>query len=105
MARSWLAAILGELSPSSAVIYPTLGLAFVSGEPASPAGLVAGIHDARLAAASAGGFLVVCEAPPIIRGAVDPWGPPPPSIDLMRSLKARFDPDRRLAPGRLVGGI
>lgn len=105
MARSWLAAILGELSPSSAVIYPTLGLAFVSGEPASPAGLVAGIHDARLAAASAGGWLVVCEAPPIIRGAVDPWGPPPPSIDLMRSLKQRFDPDRRLAPGRLVGGI
>ena len=105
MARSWLAAILGELSPSSAVIYPTLGLAFVSGEPASPAGLVAGIHDARLAAAAAGGWLVVCEAPPIIRGAVDPWGPPPPSIDLMRSLKARFDPDRRLAPGRLVGGI
>ena len=105
MARSWLPAILGELSPSSAVVYPTLGLAFASGEPASPAGLVAGIHDARIAAASAGGSLVVCEAPPRVRGAVDPWGPTPPSIDLMRRLKDRFDPERRLAPGRFVGGI
>ena len=48
---------------------------------------------------------MICEAPAAIRPAVDPWGPPPPSIDLMRALKERFDPDRRLAPGRFVGGI
>jgi glycolate oxidase FAD binding subunit len=105
MARAWIPAILGELSPAAAVLYPTLGIAFVSGEPASPAGVATGLRDARAAAVAAGGSLVVCEAPAAIRPAVDPWGPPPPSIDLMRALKDRFDPDRRLAPGRFVGGI
>jgi glycolate oxidase FAD binding subunit len=105
MARSWLPALLGELSPGAAAIYPTLGIAFASGEPASGVGLVAGLRDARAAIVAAGGSLVICEAPPAIRPAVDPWGPHPPSIDLMRALKERFDPERRLAPGRFVGGI
>ncbi len=105
VARSWVPRVLGELSPSAAVFYPTLGIAFASGEPADPAALVASLHEARVAAAGAGGSLVVCEAPLAMRGAIDPWGPPPPSVELMRDLKGRFDPDRRLAPGRFVGGI
>jgi len=105
MARAWLPAVLGELSPSGAVLYPTLGLAFASGEPASAAGLVAGLHDARVGVIAVGGSLVLCEAPVAVRRAFDPWGSPPPAIDLMRSLKERFDPDRRLSPGRFVGGI
>ena len=105
LARAWLPPILGELSPAGAVVYPTLGIAFASGEPASGAGLAAGLRAARVAVTAAGGSLVVCEAPPAIRPAFDPWGPPPPSIDLMRALKERFDPERRLASGRFVGGI
>jgi glycolate oxidase FAD binding subunit len=35
---------------------------------------------------------------------VDTWGPVP-ALDLMRRVKERFDPERRLAPGRFVGGI
>jgi glycolate oxidase FAD binding subunit len=35
----------------------------------------------------------------------DAFGAPPPALELMRSLKARFDPGRVLAPGRFVGGI
>ncbi len=37
-------------------------------------------------------------------GDVDPWGPAH-GLDLMRRVKAQFDPERRLAPGRFVGGI
>jgi glycolate oxidase FAD binding subunit len=33
------------------------------------------------------------------------WGAPPASIDRMRALKARFDPNRTLNPGCFVGGI
>ena len=105
MARSWLPTILGELSPAAAALYPTLGIGFASGDPASGAGLAAGLRDARAAVVAAGGSLVVCDAPPAIRPAVDPWGPPPPAIDLMRALKDRFDPEHRLAPGRFLGGI
>jgi len=35
----------------------------------------------------------------------DAFGAPPPALDLMRGLKARFDPARVLSPGRFVAGI
>jgi glycolate oxidase FAD binding subunit len=105
LARTWLPPVLGELSPARALVYPTLGIAFLSGDPASGAGLAAALHDVRLGVAATGGSVVVCDAPPSIRPAFDPWGSPPPSIGLMRALKDRFDPEHRLAPGRFVGGI
>ena len=36
--------------------------------------------------------------------AVDLWGPVE-GLDLMRRVKAQFDPEGRLSPGRFVGGI
>ena len=35
----------------------------------------------------------------------DPWGTPPPSLDLQRRVKAAFDPRGVANPGRLPGGI
>ncbi|HJR91143.1 MAG TPA: FAD-binding protein [Acidimicrobiia bacterium] len=42
-----------------------------------------------------------------LRGApgADPWGTPPPGIELSRRVVAAFDPGRVLEPGRLPGGI
>jgi glycolate oxidase FAD binding subunit len=62
------------------------------------------VTRARAACTANGGALVVLEAPAAVQAAVDTWGPVP-ALDLMRRVKEQFDPERRLAPGRFVGGI
>jgi glycolate oxidase FAD binding subunit len=85
--------------------YPTLGLGFATGGPTSAEAVRAAVQQARAALHGLGGSLVLAAAPREVRAVVDVWGPPPPAVALMRSLKARLDPERRLAPGRFVGGI
>ncbi|GIH98590.1 FAD-binding oxidoreductase [Planobispora takensis] len=51
-----------------------------------------------------GGRLTVLAAPPEQAAPVDRWGPVG-ALPLMRRVKERFDPDRRMSPGRLAGGI
>jgi glycolate oxidase FAD binding subunit len=58
----------------------------------------------RTECSALGGALVVLDGPTEVKAAVDTWGPIP-AIDLMRRVKDQFDPERRLAPGRFVGGI
>jgi glycolate oxidase FAD binding subunit len=48
--------------------------------------------------------VVVLHAPADVRACVDLWGPVP-ALRLMRAVKDQFDPEHRLAPGRLAGGI
>jgi len=48
--------------------------------------------------------VVVLTAPAAVRERLDVWGPVD-GLDLMRRVKAQFDPDSLLAPGRFVGGI
>jgi len=52
-----------------------------------------------------GGALVMLSGDDAVRQAFDPWGAPPPSLELQRRLIARFDPDRVVNRGRLPGGI
>jgi glycolate oxidase FAD binding subunit len=58
----------------------------------------------RERSAAFGGTVVVLDADPEVKASLDPWGPVG-ALQLMRSVKAQFDPERRLAPGRFVGGI
>ena len=51
------------------------------------------------------GSAVVLSAPAQLRPALEHWGPLGDAVALMQRVKDRFDPDRRLAPGRFVGGI
>jgi glycolate oxidase FAD binding subunit len=66
---------------------------------------VAAIRGQRERLAARGGSLVLVKASPELKRAVDVWGPPGDAVGLMRRVKERFDPDRRLSPGRFVGGI
>ena len=79
------------------------GLVFVhlSGDDAT---LVSAVHELRQEALKHQGSLVVMDAPPTVTQQIDVWGPVP-AFDVMRNLKARFDPQNTLNPGRFVGGL
>lgn len=111
--RSALPAVLSEvlaplhaaLDGGWAVLAPTVGAGFVGGTPGAPEAAAEALALARRALEARRGSLVLAEAPPGVRAGLDAWGAPPSSLAVMRSLKARFDPEGRLAPGRFVGGL
>ena len=51
------------------------------------------------------GHAIVLAAPAHLKRGIDVWGPPPPTLPLMREIKRQFDPKGLLNPGRFVGGI
>ena len=97
---------------SGAVAYPLLGLEFRGFDRATFPGA---LHDAQPAAfvdeqranarAAVCGDVVVHAMPPEARGSIDTWGPPPPSLPLMRAIKTNFDPLGLCNSGRFIGGI
>ena len=52
-----------------------------------------------------GGHAVIFAAPADVKENTDVWGPPPPTLVLMRAIKNQFDPKAVLNPGRFVGGL
>jgi glycolate oxidase FAD binding subunit len=75
-----------------------------AGEGTRPAEVAQVVERLRAEATRAGGHAVVLTAPAVVRRIVDMWGPVR-GLALMRRVKEQFDPGRRFAPGRFVGGI
>jgi glycolate oxidase FAD binding subunit len=102
-------AVLGplnaELSGAACAVYPTLGVAFSSGTAEDPNRVASALSAARDALERGGGTLTVLEAPDNVRERVDVFGSLPPAIAIMRRIKQRFDPERRLNRGRFVGRL
>jgi glycolate oxidase FAD binding subunit len=69
-----------------------------------PREVAAAVEKLRATCAPGGGAAVVLDAPLAVKDAVDLWGEVA-GFDLMRRVKDQFDPGRRLAPGRFVGGL
>jgi len=103
VANAAIGSLFTALEVPRCVCYPTLGLAFVAGEVRVPGQVAAAVTAARDALPQ--GSVVLQAASPEVRAAVDVWGPPPGALPLMRAVKERLDPKRRLAPGRFVGGL
>ncbi len=97
--------LLEALAGGEIILYPPLGLAFVSGDSDGGPLLSEAVNAARADLAPAPGSLVVHDLPAAARSRIDVWGPPPPALALMKRVKERFDPTSRLNPGRFVGGI
>jgi glycolate oxidase FAD binding subunit len=71
----------------------------------TPPERVAAVLDAvRGVLMARGGSCVVLTAPQRVRARVDVWGEVA-GLALLRQVKQRFDPERRLAPGRFLGGL
>jgi glycolate oxidase FAD binding subunit len=75
-----------------------LGVSYVEVDPAAA--------EPLRAALPAGARAVLADAPAELRAAIDPWGVGEgPALELMRRVKARFDPAGACNPGLFVGGI
>src|SRR5581483_3796216 len=59
-------------------------------------------HDVVLALAD---HATILAAPPAWKRGLDVWGKEPAGFDVMQALKAQFDPQRVLNPGRFAGFI
>ena len=78
-----------------------VGLARLEGDGLS----AAGIDQLRSHCTQAQGYLTLLRAPQSLKQAVDPWGYSGSALGLMGQVKHQFDPNRRLSPGRFVGGL
>jgi glycolate oxidase FAD binding subunit len=98
-----LSTVLGALPAGTALAaHAATGVTYA----AVPAGeAVDALPRLRAAIAPHDGTAVVLRAPDAVRERLDHWGPVGDSLDLMRRVKERFDPERRMSPGRFVGGL
>ena len=89
---------LAETGAELRVACPAVGLVFADVAPAALPDLFARAEAERW-------LLFIERADAETRARFDAFGPAPDSLPLMRALKARFDPDGVLAPGRFLGRI
>ncbi|HJT18451.1 MAG TPA: FAD-binding oxidoreductase [Thermoanaerobaculia bacterium] len=87
-----VANVIEALHPAAFAWYATAGIGFVE----------CGGHAAALIEAREKiGSLIVESGNP----GIEAWGSAGSAFPIMRNLKQRFDPERRLNPGRFVGGL
>ena len=103
--RAALDPLQRTLEACSLAVYPSLGIAFAAGKVADASATTEALVAARRFVEGLGGNLVLTEVPDSLGQVVDRFGTLPPSFGIMRRLKERFDPDRRLNPGRFAGGL
>ena len=74
-------------------------------DPTSAGELAAAVGRLRRSVAKIGGRAIVVRCPTAVKRELDVWGGEPPGFATMRRLKAVYDPNNTMNPGRYVGGI
>jgi glycolate oxidase FAD binding subunit len=105
-----LAASASRLAAAGAslLLYPGLNLVyagFALEGPDDAPGAERAFGIALEAARASSGALLCESAPPAAKRERDVFAPDPDALRLLRSLKAQFDPDGVLNPGRFAGGL
>jgi glycolate oxidase FAD binding subunit len=67
------------------------------GDAAAHAGVLTGLHSGFSESA-----ITLHRRAAGVDGLTPAWGPPPPAVGLLRSIKRAFDPDGRLGPDRFA---
>jgi glycolate oxidase FAD binding subunit len=81
-----------------------LGICWVRIPPSDPAGVIGMVEDLRFTLAPFP--CVILDAPAAVKDRIDVWGVADgPDVELMRRVKARFDPTGTCNPGVFLGGI
>ena len=62
-------------------------------------------HDLKRTVRAGWGFLTILEAPKNIKERYEPWGYQGNTLNLMKSLKTKFDPYNLFNSGLFIGGI
>ena len=75
------------------------GLVYAVSKHLDPAAAQHWLESLRRPALALGGYAVAIDMPGTWQDTIDPWGYQPAALDLMRDLKARWDPGDILNPG------
>ena len=98
---SALAKVLRAAEACSATVVgrAALGHSYVELEPSAVRELIMRLPG--------GAVYTILDAPAGLPPEIERWGPTPPdsALELMRRVKARFDPSQTCNPGTFVGGI
>jgi len=89
--------------PPAVVAHAGVGLTYVAGAADQAPALAQALGRAVAAppADALGGYAVVEVAPAALKASLPVWGEAPSAVDLMRRLRAQYDPKGIMVPGRL----
>ncbi|MFL6064614.1 MAG: FAD-binding oxidoreductase [Friedmanniella sp.] len=93
--------VAGECAVDLAVASSVaLGLHTIRLREGTPQDLARAVLGLRQAALAQGASVLLRSRPPELDDLLDPLGPPPSAVAVLRRVKEQFDPAGRLAPGR-----
>jgi glycolate oxidase FAD binding subunit len=87
------------------LVAQAVGVGYLRLEGPDVAALFDPLKELRKNLESRGGSFAVLRCPLEIKSKIDVWGSACDALQLMKRIKAQFDPTGTLNPGRFIGGI